>query len=61
MKFLSGITTVAEVKGIKDVSKDDLTMGDVEKLLNTEKFIERITGLRTHIDELYEEDKEVVK
>ena len=55
IKFISGIKTVAEVEGMKDVDENEMTMWDVQKLLGVEKHLEEITGLRVHID--YEVNK----
>ena len=55
IKFLYGITTIAEVEGMKEVDENEITMGDVQKLLDSEKFFERLTGLRVHIDYVNED------
>jgi len=52
MTFKNGTKTVAEVVGQKDVAAT-LTVGEVvEKVIETEQFLERLTGLRVHIEQI---------
>lgn len=50
IKFLYGVRIVGEVEGLKEINENEITVGDVQRLLETEKFLEAITGLRVHID-----------
>jgi hypothetical protein len=55
--FLSGTKTIAEVEGLKDrIDASNLTVEDVtENVLKTEQFLERLTGLRVHIEQVHDE------
>lgn len=51
--FKSGTRTVAVVDGLKDIANGDtITVGDMENIIQTERFLERLTGLRVHIDQV---------
>lgn len=50
IKFIRGMLTIATIDGIRELNKDEVTMGDVEKLIETERFLEKLMGLRVHID-----------
>ena len=50
IKFLHGTETIAMIEGIKILHKHEITMEDVEMLIKTEKFLEKLIGLRVHID-----------
>lgn len=45
-----GVNTIAEAKG-RQVEKSCVTLHDLEKIIETEKFLEKILGLRIHIME----------
>jgi hypothetical protein len=51
--FKRGINTVAQVVG-GEISKDLLSMADLERVIETEQYLERLTGLRVHIEEQHE-------
>ena len=46
----SGPATVAHITGIKEVNYRDLTLEDMAKIPETEAFLERLLGLRFHLD-----------
>lgn len=48
--FKKGIKTVAHIVGV-EISKDLLSMSDLEKVIEVEQYLERLTGLRVHINE----------
>lgn len=51
--FKAGTKTVAEVLGREQTEAGTLTIEDVVTgVLNTEKFLERLTGLRVHIEQV---------
>ena len=50
IKFLQGFETITIIDGIRELDKDEFTIKDVETLIETEKFLERLTGLCIHID-----------
>lgn len=56
MKFVmfvkQGLEQVTEVKGIIDVPNESLTLADMERVPAVEAFLERLFGLRFHINEL---------
>ena len=50
--FKRGPNTVAVVEGQRAIQLEDITVGEVtEDVLRTEKFLERLTGLRVHIEQ----------
>jgi hypothetical protein len=49
--FKRGARTVHEIEGIREVDGDDITVGELgEKVIQTEQFLEKLTGLRCHIN-----------
>jgi hypothetical protein len=54
LTFKQGPKTIAEVKGMEDViSATGLTLEDVtENVIKTEQFLEKLTGLRCHIQQI---------
>lgn len=52
--FKSGTKTIAEVAGREDIiDARNLTVEDVvEKVVETEQFLEKLTGLRVHIEQV---------
>ena len=54
MTFKQGTKTVAEVLGRPDVvDAGNLTIEEVvEKVVSTEHFLEKLTGLRVHIEQV---------
>lgn len=50
--FKKGMETVARVEGIRDVAKEDLTLSELEKAIQTEQLLEKLTGLRVHVEEV---------
>jgi hypothetical protein len=49
LTFKRGVKVVAEVQGA-DVDLSAFTLGETAGIIQTEQFIERITGLRLHIN-----------
>lgn len=47
----NGPHTLIAFTGIKDVDKETLTRADMEKLIETEQLLEKVTGYRFHINE----------
>ena len=54
LTFKHGTKTVAEVLGLQDrIDAGGLTVEDVvENVVKTEQFLERLTGLRVHIEQV---------
>lgn len=51
--FKSGQKVVAVVEGKTDVEAANLTVADVhERTIETEQFLEKLTGLRVHIEQV---------
>jgi hypothetical protein len=46
-----GILTITEIKGLTSVSKESFTRADAETLIKTEAFLEKLTGMRFHIEQ----------
>jgi hypothetical protein len=42
------VTTIAEITG-REKDADTITLGDTEKVIETEQFLERLLGYRVHI------------
>ena len=55
LTFKQGTKTVAEVTGLENrIEAANLTIEDVtENVIKTEQFIERLTGLRLHIEQVH--------
>ena len=52
VKFLRGTKTVAEIQG-DTKGGEDLTIAEVtEKVVETEQFLEKLTGHRVHIEQV---------
>ncbi len=48
--FKQGVRTIAEIDG-RGVDLSELKVGDVtERIIETEAYLERLTGLRVHIE-----------
>jgi len=52
IRFKSGPTTVAEVPGIRTVDGDRVTVQDLQQIIPTEQLLEKLTGLRVHIEQV---------
>jgi hypothetical protein len=53
MIFKRGTTTVNTVVGVRECQMDQLTLDDVtRRFVEMEQFIEKITGLRCHIEQV---------
>jgi hypothetical protein len=54
LTFKSGTKTVGEVTGLENrIEASNLTVEDlVENVIKTEQFLERLTGLRVHIEQV---------
>lgn len=54
LTFKSGTKTVSEVIGLENrIDAGNLTIEDVvENVVKTEQFLERLTGLRVHIEQI---------
>lgn len=51
--FKKGPEIVAEIPGIVQLNSDDLTVQEAaEKVLRTEAFLEKLLGLRVHIEQV---------
>jgi hypothetical protein len=51
--FKKGMEIVTSVEGIRIVDTDDMTVTEVsEKVIQTEAFLEKLTGLRVHIEQV---------
>lgn len=51
--FKRGTKTVAEVLGNEDIEAAKFTVDDVyRKVIATEQFLEQLTGLRVHIEQV---------
>ena len=50
--FKRGANTVAVIEGQRAIQLEDLTVADVtEEVLRAEQFLEKLTGLRVHIEQ----------
>ena len=49
--FKKGLKVIAHIEGVKNVDKRTLTVDELDKILEVEPFIEKLTGLRVHINE----------
>ena len=50
LRFLRGLETVAEIKGIMSHHPDEIESSSIaEAVIETESFLEKLTGLRVHI------------
>lgn len=52
LTFLHGPAVVATVEAIQELDRDTLTVADMEAIIPTEQLLERLTGLRVHIEEV---------
>jgi len=53
LTFKQGTKTVGEVVGRENPDAGNLTISEVtEKVVETEQFIEKLTGLRVHIEQV---------
>jgi hypothetical protein len=51
--FKSGTKVISTIEGQRDVPAGDLTVAEVvEKVMETEQFIEKLTGYRLHIEQV---------
>jgi hypothetical protein len=50
--FKLGVQTLAEVVGVREVGKEELTVAEAEKVLDMERLLEKITGFRVHIQQV---------
>lgn len=49
--FKRGQETVAEVQG-HEIDSDNVTVADMQRVIETEQFLEKLTGLRVHIEQV---------
>lgn len=49
--FKSGLETVAVIDGVIRLKHEQVTVADFESILGTEMFLEKLTGLRVHIEQ----------
>ena len=53
LTFKQGTKTIGEVTGRENPDAGNLTISEVtEKVIETEQFIEKLTGLRVHIEQV---------
>jgi hypothetical protein len=50
--FLRGLEKIAEVTGPREFSVEEITLADVQRVITTEQLLERLTGLRVHIEQV---------
>ena len=50
--FKEGMSEIATVRGIKDIPSEEIGTVEFVALLSAEQFIEKLTGLRVHINEV---------
>jgi len=50
MTIKKGLVTKVQVKGICDV--DEMSVAEAEKIIEVEQFLEKLLGLRVHIEEI---------
>lgn len=48
--FKSGVKDVAVIEAVREVPAEHFTVADTHKVLETEQFLERMLGLRVHVD-----------
>jgi hypothetical protein len=49
--FLRGLIAIARIDAIRDLDRDNLTVADMELIPETEQLLEKLTGLRVHIEQ----------
>lgn len=57
MTFKRGPFVVAQFDGVKTNHGTDITVDDMRQVIVVEQFLEKLLGLRVHIETLYEEDR----
>lgn len=55
--FLSGQQKVAEVDAVREIDRDNLTVEDMENIVPAEQLLEKLTGLRVHIEQVHASGK----
>jgi hypothetical protein len=50
--FKKGVNVVRRVPGQRSLKPEDLTLREAEQILETEKFLEKLTGLRVWINQI---------
>lgn len=50
--FLRGPRVVAEVTGIVALGTANITVQELQQIISTEQLLEKLTGLRVHIDQV---------
>ena len=54
IKFKKGPKVVGEINGLELNNSGDLTLEELTtKVLETEQFLEKLTGLRVHVEQVY--------
>lgn len=52
--FKKGLEVVAEVNAVRPIDRDHTTVADMERIIETEQWLEKMTGLRVHIEQVAE-------
>lgn len=52
IEFLRGAEVIASVTGIKVVDGEHLTVAEMQQVIPTEQFLEKLLGLRVHIEQV---------
>lgn len=50
LEIKSGPNSIVFLEGVKTLSGDQITMADYEQVIETEQFLEKLFGLRFHIN-----------
>jgi len=52
LTFKQGVQDVAVIIGVRDVKGSEITLAELDRIPEVEAFIEKLTGLRLHIDQV---------
>jgi hypothetical protein len=50
--FLQGEKEVAVAVGVKEIEGSELTVGEMEQVVPTEQLLEKLLGLRVHVEQV---------
>jgi len=49
--FKKGLCTIARIEGIREVNVDEIPLSTAERVIDIEKELELLTGLRVHVEQ----------
>ena len=50
--FKRGLEEVSRVAGRHELATDDVTVAELQKVIDVEQFLEKLLGLRVHISQM---------